>query len=125
MIFKEQMDHSIEELKAWREKRAQELEKLNKEFADVFIYCFLYHSQSPDSNLKKIPDRTEEKLQNQKQEFEKYKKERENKEKQIKKHIQDKSTSKLTEITTKGPKGMPTLQQLQSDLDVNNIYIYI
>lgn len=29
------MDHSIEELKAWREKRAQELEKLNKEFADV------------------------------------------------------------------------------------------
>lgn len=119
------MDHSIEELKAWREKRAQELEKLNKEFADVFIYCYLYYSQSPDSNLKKIPDRTEEKLQNQKQEFEKYKKERENKEKQIKKHIQDKSTSKLTEITTKGPKGMPTLQQLQSDLDVNNIYIYI
>lgn len=36
------MDHSIEELKAWREKRAQELEKLNKEFADVYIFIVFY-----------------------------------------------------------------------------------
>lgn len=51
-------------------------------------------------------------------ELEKYKKERENKEKQIKKHIQNKPTPKLADITTNAPKGMPSLQQLQSDLDV-------